>query len=978
MVIGDSKGGMSSPYSGESASPYSDGIPSPPTVVADYNRPYDAIHYDGPYIQVFKQPQSKFRFRYKSEMVGTHGQLKADCADKNKAAFPTVKLAKWNSGPAVIRLMLYTAEENVNQRKRHVHELSGKNCDKDTGICEVVVDDKCDYTAQFQNLGIIHIAKRDTREIIMRRKREELLHHARLRKPHCSHEEIMRSITSADFKRIDDEADEEAKSMDLNKVVLRFQAFQYDKEIEAYRAITLPVDSEVVFNLKNATTGELKIVRMSACSAPCTGGTEIWLLVEKVRRNNVQVKFFELDNNDREVWTAYGEFSDSDVHHQYAIVFRTPRYRFTNLNTAVHVKVQLERPTDRDTSEPLDFTYMPDSLKRSRMHLETALEDGKRPQYSDPPAKKFNFSRYDSQAIDLSNNKFNGRGQEDSLSTPPDILEFLAEEFGGNVNFNVEVPNESPQHMVPSPVNSVDTSSQGLYSPHHPGSIGTPNSEFITVSHGLMQVPSPDQQMKQSPQYMMSPSDQSMGSPQYLGAGDGGGGLTHQFADAQSPQYTNSPSPVMMVPSPYDTNQILNQQYMQPQQQQQQIHQQQHQAQFQLQQQQAEIQKRQQMGFHQVVGNPGDNAINQQQPFSGPQPQQILTDFELPACFNLENLDQEPSLLDMLDVASGQLVLGTGSGALNNLKTDYGGKKTQDTKKKAKDPQTNSGQAGDELAKMMSDVHIEESARERQPPQSRSDNDNSQRSNSVDVAFRVAISAAECLQAYAATGDISLLLATHRYLLAVQNNQGDTALHTSVSNKNCDAFNKILKACEKIKPVDLLNAQNFSRETALHQATRGNEVSMVRRLVAIPGCDVSIPDSHGNTPLHIAAQLQDHRCLEALLTHPVNGTRSAISQAINTYNYSGETPLHMAVISGNLNNVRMLLNGGAQVHMCEHKRGANSLHLCVMFARHDIANYLISHTNITIEASLFDGNTSLHLAAQARDAEMCRILIRAN
>lgn len=36
---------------------------------------------------------------------------------------------------------------------------------------------------------------------------------------------------------------------------------------------------------ENATTGELKIVRMSACSAPCTGGTEIWLLVEKVRRS---------------------------------------------------------------------------------------------------------------------------------------------------------------------------------------------------------------------------------------------------------------------------------------------------------------------------------------------------------------------------------------------------------------------------------------------------------------------------------------------------------------------------------------------------------------------------------------------------------------------------------------------------------------------------------------------------------------------
>lgn len=51
------------------------------------------------------------------------------------------------------------------------------------------------------------------------------------------------------MQQIDEEAEEESKSMDLNKVVLRFQAFQYDKNIESYRPITLPVDSDVVFNL---------------------------------------------------------------------------------------------------------------------------------------------------------------------------------------------------------------------------------------------------------------------------------------------------------------------------------------------------------------------------------------------------------------------------------------------------------------------------------------------------------------------------------------------------------------------------------------------------------------------------------------------------------------------------------------------------------------------------------------------------------
>lgn len=45
-----------------------------------------------PHLIMMEEPQSKFRFRYKSEMAGTHGQLKAERADRNKAIFPTVKV----------------------------------------------------------------------------------------------------------------------------------------------------------------------------------------------------------------------------------------------------------------------------------------------------------------------------------------------------------------------------------------------------------------------------------------------------------------------------------------------------------------------------------------------------------------------------------------------------------------------------------------------------------------------------------------------------------------------------------------------------------------------------------------------------------------------------------------------------------------------------------------------------------------------
>lgn len=37
---------------------------------------------------------------------------------------------------------------------------------------------------------------------------------------------------------------------------------------------------------------------------------------------NIKIRFYELDDEDRVVWQDWGQFNDLDVHHQYAIVFK--------------------------------------------------------------------------------------------------------------------------------------------------------------------------------------------------------------------------------------------------------------------------------------------------------------------------------------------------------------------------------------------------------------------------------------------------------------------------------------------------------------------------------------------------------------------------------------------------------------------------------------------------------------------------------
>lgn len=41
-----------------------------------------------------------------------------------------------------------------------------------------------------------------------------------------------------------------------------------------------------------------------------------------VKIDNIQVKFYQENDQGQEIWKSYGKFSKLDVHHQYAIVFK--------------------------------------------------------------------------------------------------------------------------------------------------------------------------------------------------------------------------------------------------------------------------------------------------------------------------------------------------------------------------------------------------------------------------------------------------------------------------------------------------------------------------------------------------------------------------------------------------------------------------------------------------------------------------------
>uniref|UniRef100_H3A0A0 Nuclear factor NF-kappa-B p105 subunit n=1 Tax=Latimeria chalumnae TaxID=7897 RepID=H3A0A0_LATCH len=334
---------------------------------------------DGPYLQIIEQPKQRgFRFRYGCEGP-SHGGLPGASSEKNKKSYPQVELRNY-LGPAKIIVQLVT--NGRDQAHLHAHSLVGKHCEK--GICTVMVGPK-EMTAGFPNLGILHVTKKKVQETLeMRMTDAYKMGYISGSTIHpdlcCVLPEGNGSYEIKEHERvlIQQAASAQAKEIDLSVVRLMFTAFLPDSNGGFTRRLE-PVISEAIYDSKAPNASNLKIVRMDKTAGSVVGGEEVYLLCDKVQKDDIQIRFYEEDENGG-FWEGFGDFSPTDVHRQFAIVFRTPKYRDINITKPVSVFVQLRRKSDNETSEPKPFQYYPEikdkeEVQRKRQKLMPNFSD---------------------------------------------------------------------------------------------------------------------------------------------------------------------------------------------------------------------------------------------------------------------------------------------------------------------------------------------------------------------------------------------------------------------------------------------------------------------------------------------------------------------------------------------------------------------------------------------------------------------------
>ncbi|XP_034364887.1 proto-oncogene c-Rel isoform X2 [Arvicanthis niloticus] len=275
-----------------------------------------------PYVEIIEQPRQRgMRFRYKCEGRSA-GSIPGERSTDNNRTYPSIQIMNYY-GKGKVRITLVTKNDPY---KPHPHDLVGKDCRDGYYEAEFGPERRPLF---FQNLGIRCVKKKEVKEAI-----------------------ILRISAGINPFNVPEQQLLDIEDCDLNVVRLCFQVFLPDEHGNFTTALP-PIVSNPIYDNRAPNTAELRICRVNKNCGSVRGGDEIFLLCDKVQKDDIEVRFVLND------WEAKGVFSQADVHRQVAIVFKTPPYCKAILEP-VTVKMQLRRPSDQEVSESMDFRYLPD------------------------------------------------------------------------------------------------------------------------------------------------------------------------------------------------------------------------------------------------------------------------------------------------------------------------------------------------------------------------------------------------------------------------------------------------------------------------------------------------------------------------------------------------------------------------------------------------------------------------------------------
>ncbi|KAH1019084.1 hypothetical protein HUJ05_006745, partial [Dendroctonus ponderosae] len=200
------------------------------------------------------------------------------------------------------------------------------------------------------------------------------------------------------------------------------------------------------------------------------------------------------------------------------------------------------------------------------------------------------------------------------------------------------------------------------------------------------------------------------------------------------------------------------------------------------------------------------------------------------------------------------------------------------------------------------------------------------------------------------------------------NSKGQNFLHVAIMKGDIESALFLLTVNVDVNS----RVQDALLAPPIHLAAKYGSETLVRSLI-LAGARVDDKDSQKRTALHVASEAGNAPAVTALLQN--NADYDALDMA-------GDNALHIAVREGHLNVVRVLLTECSIDAECLNIKGRNSLHELCRYGKDNAAAicelFLECMPKYPINTPDVYGNSPLLLAYMNGNANLCRVLVKAN
>lgn len=161
------------------------------------------------------------------------------------------------------------------------------------------------------------------------------------------------------------------------------------------------------------------------------------------------------------------------------------------------------------------------------------------------------------------------------------------------------------------------------------------------------------------------------------------------------------------------------------------------------------------------------------------------------------------------------------------------------------------------------------------------------------------------------------------------------------------------------------NVRNGRGQTALHLAARHGHDPVCKLLLRNKEVKLDVVDEEGQQPVHLTVPNGHFDTFTLLVKHGADP---------NAPLKGGSTLLHFASFKGSVEAVEFMLENGSDADTTD-RDGARALHAAAYAGNKDVIEALVKKSSASINAQDNTGTTALHLAAQQKQAYVCKALL---